>query len=85
MKPLHLANSLATACGLFWAACSVLIWVAPAFSLYLTKLSLMGLQGLALTGFSLSIGVFVAGLVMVVVTAWLFGYVWGWFYQKFSK
>lgn len=85
MKPLPFANSLAVVSGIFWIICSIFIWVLPAFSLYLTKLGLMGLQGLTLTGFKLDFSTFLTGLIFTVVIVWIFGYIWGWFYQKFSK
>lgn len=85
MKTLPFANSLAAASGVCWIVGSLLIWILPDFSLYLAKLGLMGVQGITPVGFQFSFSDFVAGLVFTLITAWLFGFVWGWFYEKLFK
>lgn len=85
MKPLPLANSLALTVGIFWAVCALFIWIVPGFSLSMTRTSMMGLQGMNMTGFQLDFSVFLFGLVLAVISGWVFGYVWGWLYQKLAK
>lgn len=85
MKPMPLANSLAVATAIAWIVGALFIWVLPDFSLYITRTWLMGLQGIEFTGWSLDFGTFLAGGVAAVVSAWIFGYVWGWLYQYFEK
>jgi len=85
MKSLPLANSLAAISGISWIFCAVLIWLFPSFSLYLTKIGLMGIEGLNLTGFNLGLNDFIVGLIFILAAAWIFGFIWGWLYQKFSR
>lgn len=85
MKPLPLANSLAVVMAGAWVVCALIIWILPEFSLYITKTWLMGLQGLTLTGWSLDFLTFLVGGIAAVVSAWVFGYAWGWLYQKLEK
>lgn len=85
MKTSAFANSLAVASGIFWIICSLFIWTLPDFSLYATKAWFMGIQGIDFTGFSLDSTTFFGGLVLTIITGWIFGYIWGAFYQKFAK
>lgn len=85
MKAKPLADSLAAVTAVAWIVCTLFIWLFPGFSLYITRTWLMGLQGVELTGFSLDVQTFIVGGISAVVTAWFFGYAWGWFHQKFSK
>ncbi|KKT74320.1 MAG: hypothetical protein UW69_C0040G0010 [Microgenomates group bacterium GW2011_GWA2_44_7] len=84
MKPMPLANSLATATAICWVAMSLFIWILPELSLKVYQGWLMGVVGLSATGFNLDLATFLGGGVTMVAFTWVFGYFWGSLYRKLS-
>lgn len=85
MKTLAFANSLALTGGVIWVIFSIIIWLFPSLALYLFKVNFMGLEGIDFTGFNLDLTTFLGGLILTVIVAWIFGYIWAALYNKFVK
>lgn len=79
------ANALALAMGVFYVLCALLSAVAPDLFRSIGQAWIHSYNLSAIPADSLTASGFVWGLVTSVVTAWIFGYLLGWFYNKLAK
>lgn len=81
-----LANALALAAGIYYAACYVLALIAPQLFLSITAswFHMIDIEKIA-RATTINPTQFILGLVTFTVNAWLFGYILGWSIEIFSK
>lgn len=85
LKTRPLANSLAVAMGIFYVVCRLLAAVAPDFLRSIGQSWFHTYDLSALPAGSPTGGGFIWGLVTSMAAAWIFGYLWGWFYNRLAK
>ena len=85
MKTTPFANALAAASVVYYLLCAVLAMIAPQFLLGMFQSWFHGINVTQLATTQRSFGSFLFGLISLAVVAWIFGYVWGWMYNKLSK
>lgn len=83
-KPLALANSLAAVVAAFFVVLYVLQVAAPALFKLVFNAQFYGAD-IAKFVPKMTLGDWVGTLVVCVVTAWVAGYVWAYFYNYFAK
>ena len=79
------ANAAALTTALAWVVCTLFVLVLPELSLVLTKNLLHGLEIEVLGSWQVTWGGFLSGLILLAVSAWLFGWVLAWTYQRLSR
>ena len=79
------ANSLAILTGFLCVAFYVLSFVAPRLFEFLFNAQFFGAKVASLLPKKVSVGKFAGILVTLVVTGWLFGYVWAGLYNLLAK
>lgn len=80
------ANSLAILTGLTYYILFYLInLVAPPAFRLLFNAQFLGADVASLLPKAFSFRNFFAGIIIVVITAWVFGYVWAWLYNRLAK
>ncbi|MDO8602132.1 MAG: DUF5676 family membrane protein [bacterium] len=84
LKEKAFANSLAVLTGLLYIALAVLKMVVPSLFTFIFNAQFFGADVATLVP-TQSLGDFSAILVAVLITAWIAGYLWAWFYNKFNK
>ena len=85
LREIAFANSLAVLTAAFYVLLSVIGLVSPGLFTFLFNAQFLGANVAALRPKTLPFGTFIATVVTLVVTAWLFGYVWAWLYNRFAK
>jgi len=81
-----IANSLAFTTGILYLILYILALVAPPIFNFIFDSQFLGANISSLISESqLSFGTFIITLIVVVITAWIAGYIWGALYNKFNK
>ncbi|MBU0978551.1 MAG: DUF5676 family membrane protein [Patescibacteria group bacterium] len=76
-----LANTFGLTMAILWVLCSAIVWLFPDFSLQLTSWWMHGMNLSAMGGRHLTLGNFLLGGIVAVVSAWVTGWVLGWSWQ----
>ena len=79
------ANSIAVVTGLIYILFYVIDLIAPAVFEFIFNAQFLGAKVASLIPASFSFGDFISTLVIVIITTWIMGYVWAWFYNRFAK
>ena len=80
-----LANAFALTAGILWVIDSLFVLLFPRFSLVLTRMWFHGLNIKPLGKFRITAYDFVVGGVLLLISAWVVGYVLGWSLEYFQK
>ena len=84
-EPTVTANAMATTVALLYVACRIAVALLPDLSIMVAQSWFHGLEVNRVSGWNLSLGSFVLGLVTVTVGAWLLGYIFATAYNYFLK
>ena len=84
LKESALANALAIVTAGFYLVLFLIGLVSPALFRAVFNAQFLGANVASLLP-QMSFGTFIVTLVMLVVSAWLFGYAWAWLYNLFAK
>ncbi len=79
-----MANSFGLATAIVWVLCTIIVWVAPEFSLNIFKLWLHNLNINVLGGFKIDFYSFLVGGITLVGSFWVVGYILGWSFKVFK-
>lgn len=85
LKEMPFANALGVVSGAAWIVCSLFVALFPGFSMSLSQALVHGLDLLPLGTWQLTFTNFLSGLVISVISGWLFGWVLAWMYNRFSR
>jgi len=85
LREIAFANSLAVLTAAFYILLSVVGVLSPGLFTFLFNAQFLGANVAALLPKTLPFGTFVATLVTLILTAWLFGYGLAWLYNWFAK
>lgn len=85
LDKLVIANSLALATAILWVICTVIVVILPGFSLTVTSWWLHGLNTSVLGSWNLTLANFLLGGIVLVISAWVAGYIFGWAWEVVSK
>ena len=85
LKSYPFANSLAILTAAFVALLYVLKLFSPAFFAYFFDAQFLGANVSSLFPGEISFGDFLGTLLVLVVTVWVFGYVWAALYNRLAK
>ncbi len=80
-----LANSLAIVAVLFYVVFFGLGLVAPEIFRFLFNAQFLGADVASLLPKRVSVGNFLGTVITLLLTGWMFGYVWAWLYNKLTK
>lgn len=81
MKEQALANALAGATALYYAVCAVWVLVAPKSFILVFKTWFHGIE-ITQLGVRIGPGGLIFGFITLTATAWVFGYLIAWLYNK---
>jgi len=84
-NPTATANALATTTGIFYLGCRVLVSLAPDLMFTIAQSWFHGIELTKLGSWNLSMGTFIAGLISLMVFAWVTGYIFATMFNFFSK
>jgi len=79
------ANALAVTSAILYVFCRIAVSLFPDLSMAIAQSWFHGLEVSQVSGWSLSMGSFVLGLVSFAITAWFTGYLFAKVYNFFSK
>ena len=79
------ANSIAILTGAFYLLLYLINLVAPGLFRFLFNAQFLGADVASLLPKEFDAGNFIVTLVLMVITAWIFGYVWAWLYNRLAK
>ena len=85
LNQMGLANALAAATAVAWVICTAFVVIFPQLSLSLTRDMIHGLDLEALGSWQINLGNFISGMVSLSASAWVFGWLVAWFYNRWSK
>jgi ABC-type bacteriocin/lantibiotic exporter with double-glycine peptidase domain len=86
LKPAAFATSLAILTGAFYLLIHLIRLIAPILFRFIYNAQFMGADVASLMwGPGVPIGTFIISFILAVLTAWLFGYVWAWLYNKLAN
>ena len=83
--PTSTANALAVTSAILYVFCRIAVSLFPNLSISIAQSWFHGLEISQVTGWSLTIGSFVLGLVTFTIGAWLTGYLFAKVYSYFAK
>ena len=84
LNSMAFANSLAALSGAFYLLLYVLAVVWREAFLFLFNAQFLGADVASLLPRQLTYGGFVGTLIVLIVTAWVFGFAWVWLYNRFA-
>jgi len=84
LNSMAFANSLAALSGAFYLLLYVLAVVWREAFLFLFNAQFLGADVASLLPRQLTYGGFVGTLIVLIVTAWVFGFAWAWLYNRFA-
>lgn len=73
-----LANTLAITTGILWVLCALFVTLLPKLSLQITSLWLHGLTIDTLGSWNMTLAGFGLGGLLLILSAWISGYTFGW-------
>lgn len=85
LKEIPFAKALALVSGAGWVVCFLFVALFPGFSLTLSRNLMHGLDISVLGNWQLTVNNFISGLVVMIISGWLFGWVLAWVYNKLAK
>lgn len=85
LKLVPWANAITATAVVAYVALWLLSVVAPALFTLVFNAQFLGADVASLYPTGQDMGTAFTGLVVVGVTAWLFGYLWAWFYNRFAQ
>lgn len=85
LKEVPLANALAAVMGVFYVVCRLLVGIAPDLFRSIAQSWFHGYDLSAIPAGSTTFNGFLFGLITAVLATWVFGYLFAWAYNKFSK
>ena len=85
LKPKAFANSIAAVVAVFFVVLYGLQIFAPVFFDFIFTAQFYGADVATLIPPGTTFGQWLWSLITVAVTAWLMGYLWAWFYNRFAK
>ena len=84
-KPKPFANALALTSAIAYVVFYLLALVAPKAFAFLFNAQFLGADIASQVPANMSLGSFIGVLVGIVVITWILGYIWAYFYNRFSK
>lgn len=85
MRSIPFANSLAVATGLFAIGIATLRFLAPRLFAFVFNSQFFGADVASLLPAQTSITSLFAAFVIVVITAWIFGFIWAMLYNRWTN
>ena len=79
------ANSMAILTAAFYLLFYLINLIAPGLFRFLFNAQFLGADVASLLPKEFAVGNFIVALVLMVITAWVFGYVWAWLYNRLAK
>ena len=79
------ANATAATGAILYIFCRIAVSLFPVLSMSIAQSWFHGLEISQLSGWSLSMGSFVLGLISITIAAWLTGYLFAKIYNYFAK
>lgn len=83
--PIATAHAAAATTAVIYVACALFFVIAPDLSMAVTKTWFHGIDISLIDARTATVGSFILGLVSATVGAWLVGYIFALFYNKFAK
>lgn len=80
-----LANAFGLATAIFWVVCTAVTWLLPDLSLVVTKWWIHGLDISVMGNWDITLSNFLLGGLTLTGSAWMLGWIFGWFWEKLSK
>lgn len=80
-----LANSIAILTAAFYLLFYLINLIAPGSFRFLFNAQFLGADVASLLPKEFAAETFIVALVLMVITAWIFGYVWAWLYNRLAK
>ena len=84
-SPISTANAVSVTSAILYVFCRIAVSLFPDLSMSIAQSWFHGLEISKVTGWSLSLGSFVVGLVSLTVAAWLTGYLFAKVYNYFAN
>lgn len=84
-NPTTAANAAAATAAVIYVACALFFMVAPGLSMAITKTWFHGIDISLIDARTTTFGSFILGLVTATIGAWIVGYIFAFFYNKFAK
>jgi len=81
LDTMKLANAFALAMAILWIICSAVVWILPSFSLQITSWWMHGMDLTAMGNWNLTFANFLLGGILVIVSAWITGWVLAWSWE----
>ncbi len=85
LSPTAFANSMAILTAAFYLLFYLINLIAPGLFRLLFNAQFLGADVASLLPKEFTAGNFIVALVLMVITAWIFGYVWAWLYNRLAK
>jgi len=85
LNPRAFANALAVITAAFYIVFFVIDFLAPAFFVFLFNAQFLGADVASLREPDQGATEFLGILLILVAIGWIFGYLWAWCYNKFSR
>jgi len=85
LKPVALANALAIVTAIFYLVMWILGVVAPRLFVFVLNAQFLGANVASLYPRKPDATTFIITLVVISATAWLFGYLWAYIYNRLAK
>lgn len=85
LKPKAFAYAIALVTGIAYVAFYLLSLIAPRAFTLIFNAQFFGANIASLVPTDVTVGVFIATLLIVVATAWILGYLWALLYNRFAK
>ncbi|MEK7630136.1 MAG: DUF5676 family membrane protein [Patescibacteria group bacterium] len=79
------ANSLALLSSLSYLLFTLFYWLAPGLFSFIFNALFFGANITSLFPADFSLGKFIGDSLVLLIGSWLFGFVWAWFYNRFSR
>jgi 2TM family of unknown function (DUF5676) len=79
------ANAIAVVTAVFYIALGVIGFVSPVAFEFLFNAQFLGARVTSLLPQRQSFGTFLGTALTLVITAWVIGFLWAWFYNRFAR
>lgn len=80
-----LANTFGLVTAMFWVICTAAVWLLPGLSSAVTKWWIHGLDISVMGDWNITFSNFLLGGLTLTGSAWVTGWVFGWFWEKLSE
>jgi 2TM family of unknown function (DUF5676) len=85
LSEIAFANSIALLTAAFYLLFYLINLIAPGMFRFLFNAQFLGADVASLLPKEFAAGNFIIALVLMVIIAWIFGYVWAWLYNRLAK